>query len=212
MIILLSACNKKKTEDGNVEANQEEEITFDESNNTTIDQTQDEIFEGKVMDLLKRGGSLACQISSDDNGNVTDGTMYISDGNLRGDFSFTQADGVSYEGSMINDGEFSYVWGDNLPFGEDGPSGVKTKVSVQDQASGEKNDDDNQIIDMDDSFTFNCQPWSVDNSKFTPPSDVEFVDLSADIQNLIDTTQDLCGQCEAVPAEGRAACLQALGC
>jgi hypothetical protein len=167
---------------------------------------------GTLKSLLALGQNLTCDFSytEPESGSQTEGTTYIADENMRGDFTMTQ-DGEEYTMSAIHDGEFVYTWGS-------GPMGAMAmKFPVDDtEVSSETSVRDNDPLQSDDEVEYDCRRWSVDSSKFVPPSDIEFQDIGMQIQQINSGSGDLkaaqCAACDQVPAEARAQCLEALGC
>ena len=69
----------------------------------------------------------------------------------------------------------------------------------------------------DENIDYNCKPWIVDNSFFTPPSNIEFVDLSQEVLQIEETVEQVeeaqCSACDQLPAgQGKEECRQSLGC
>lgn len=96
------------------------------------------------------------------------GTVYVSGGKMAGDFSMT-ANGQTMSAHMINDGSFIYSWSDAAPQGVKMP--VPAAGSTNTAPSGQQNFDPSTPVN------YSCQPWTVDASKFTPPSSVNFMTL-----------------------------------
>ncbi|MFV1917070.1 MAG: hypothetical protein ACC618_01080 [Patescibacteria group bacterium] len=178
---------------------------------TKDDATGEESFLGTVTDLLKLGKNFECNFdTTDEAGNVTRGTVYVASNRMRGRFNISQPDGTTLAGNTIQDGEYGYTWleGQNL--------GTKLKLEKPEGDSVEK-DSDTSTNFADDQIGYNCKAWRVDSSMFVPPSDVDFQDLSASIQQIEEVTQevtdDQCAVCDQLPAgEPKTQCLQSLGC
>lgn len=128
---------------------------------------------GKKMafsQFVKEGGSYKCEVKQ----SITDfdntGTVYLSDGNMRGEFS-TVAEGKTMDTSFIFKDEYMYSWSSALP-----NMGFKMKVDptvdAGSDASGTYSWNADQIGD------YNCEVWTTDSSKFALPSGVTFQDFS----------------------------------
>lgn len=171
---------------------------------------------GSLKDLFAKGVAMQCTFEHIAHGGTTTGKLYISGNNMRGDFELVQPDGNSVTSNMIREGDTNYVWSSELE------QGFKTVVPEATFEAAETLEDAAAQSDpfaqlQDENVSYNCQPWIVDRSMFTPPTDIEFVDFSAQIekmQNAQDSVKDAqCAACDQVPVgEGRDQCLQALGC
>lgn len=123
-----------------------------------------------LKDLIALGSSQKCTFSSEG----SEGTIYVSGGKSRGDFS-TTASGSTSKGHMMFDGKMSYVWMDGQAQGykmslesadDNKPTNTPTNTPTQ---SG---------VDYDKQMDYNCEKWSADNSMFVLPSNVEFLDMA----------------------------------
>jgi hypothetical protein len=161
-------------------------------------QSQDESTD---MDTLKNifqaGRSVQCTFSYDD---TTTGTIYVSNSRMRGNF---MTDGV--EAHMIHDGEWTYSWSSAAP------QGVKMKISpdeLSDEASDNYDAEDfNGYVDPNVKADYDCDSWNPDNSMFTPPTDITFIDASQTMENLQQyDSGNQCALCDSVPAEAKSAC------
>jgi len=167
--------------------------------------------------LLALGQSVQCTFSHNDGkGNISAGTVYMTSGGtqIRGDFTVTSP--VAGEVHMIRTSGYTYLWGPMMP------QGIKTKVTNETELT----QGDNGGIDEDTEFA--CQAWGVDNSKFTLPAGVTFMDMSAsmniDAQVTVPTgaagvsgsasvKAQQCASCNMIPdAAAKAQCLAALSC
>ncbi|MCR4324336.1 MAG: hypothetical protein NUV69_01465 [Candidatus Curtissbacteria bacterium] len=101
-------------------------------------------------------------------GQSTEGTIYVSGNKVRGDFTMTDPNGTEMHSSMINDSEYTYTWTPVMGQG----------VKIKNSAATEQTQDQNQDFDVNKEVDMKCSSWSPDNSKFTPPSDVQFMDLT----------------------------------
>lgn len=188
------------------------------SSDTAMVEKDNDSFNGTFVDLLKLGKDYTCTFDQEDEaGNKTSGEVFVASrgDKLRGDFNFVQPDGASYDGGMVRDGEYNYVW--TSQFG-----GFKSKVTEADDSLFSSSDNDSTStggLSDDTDVDFDCKSWRVDESKFIPPSDIEFQDFSQEMQQ-IEEAEDLlndleidCSVCDSAPeGAARTQCLQALGC
>lgn len=180
----------------------------------TMDKSDDSGFNGTFMDLLKLGKNYTCDFAHTDQlGNDISGTVWISAGKdqLRGDFVMKQPDGQEFDSHVIRDGDLSYVWSSMFPHA------MKMKVDEDDHLWGNTENADDAPIDPSEEVDFDCKKWSVDKSKFAPPADIEFMDLSQQMEQIKAAEGMLegidCSVCDNVPDEaGKQACRDAMGC
>ncbi len=123
------------------------------------------------LSLLNENLQCTLIFRASDDGNDGEGTYFISDGRVRGDF-LTQSEGFSGEilSSLIIDSGIMYSWsvieGDTY--------GVEIKMSDIDS----NNQPSNLPIDINQEVNYECKPWEViDKTIFVPPADVLFRDV-----------------------------------
>lgn len=179
-------------------------------------EAQTQASSGSIASLVARGGSWKCSVTHTSDKDSTSGTVYVSGSKVRGDFESTVASAGAVQSHMISDGVDVYVWSNQMP------SGMKMKaVASSDggtQTTGGQSDYYNQNYD------YNCEPWTVDQSQFTLPSDITFNDMSAMLQGMQGAagaeagagtmpTGMNCAMCDQAPtAEAKAACKSAMRC
>jgi hypothetical protein len=71
------------------------------------------------------------------------------------------------------------MWGDNQPTGMKITMTKEEEESLKDDATA-----DQQGVDMDMKVNLRCKRWSPDKAMLTPPSNVQFQDLSEMMKNL----------------------------
>ncbi len=185
-----------------------------DTSSPTSNQSNDDSFTGNIADLFKQGKDITCTFThTDDLDNNSSGTVYISGEKMRGDFEMTDAQGQTYQTSVINDTEYNYIWGNQLP------QGIKTKHTDFESTPNTNPSDTNspqEPFDYNQDFDYQCNSWRVDQSQFTPPSNVQFQDFSAQIEQIQQSAQDLnslqCSTCDQLSGEAKTQCLQALNC
>lgn len=136
-------------------------------------------FSGSWTDLVKLGGAYSCTIASTAMTGAgeadTSGTVYVAGTDLRGDFTST-VNGKVEETHMIRVGDLSYVWSSSLP------QGMVMTITGDGAKSGDTVGTSGMGVDDNASYEWDCNPWSKDESKFAPPSNIEFMDLSSMMQ------------------------------
>ncbi len=154
-----------------------------------------------IQALLGGGKNVSCSVSYEQGS----GTVYVADKKMYGEFDTTVED-QSYKGYVINDGEYSYTWSSQST------QGIKFKADATDQPTTQE---DKSGVDLNQEGDVDCRSWSVDNSKFTPPSSVTFTDFTSTINQTQDQTNQLNEQQKAAcnqiaDPSAKAACLDAL--
>ncbi|MEK7194949.1 MAG: hypothetical protein AAB561_00530 [Patescibacteria group bacterium] len=165
--------------------------------------------------LLKSNKAQECSYSVDADGAKMSATVYIANGKMRTDSTVTTG-GQTMKSNMIVDGQTSYVWSDGTSQG--------FKMTLDNLKSEEPtgSNQQGQAVDFEKEFDYSCKGWSVDNSKFTPPSNIKFTDFSSMMPSLLGTPvpktsgsgdSSQCATCDQVPAgSAREMCKQSLGC
>jgi len=168
---------------------------------------------GTLQDLFARETSMQCKFSYDDEGNKSEGTVYLSGKKMRGDFALSQSDGKSMQSHVIRDDVYGYTWLEGQK------QGTKLKIEKSDEVmekSEDKKDDELFAIDNKE-VDYDCKAWNVDSSMFKPPANINFQDISIQVEESKKTTEQLkesqCASCNQVPAgTAREQCLQAFEC
>lgn len=165
--------------------------------------------QASLNELLGRNQNLMCTYSdTDEQGNTSSGTTYIAGGRMSGEFNLSANGQGTIKSYVINDGQAQYTWQD----GSD--QGYKFDLSALEDPTDDSATDDSQSVDQNQDYDFNCQEWSVDEARFTPPSNVNFIDYSAQLQqtqesiNASSAAQELCEQ--IADPDARSACQAAL--
>jgi hypothetical protein len=177
-------------------------------------------FSGSVMDLLKLGKSTKCVLEAKNGVDITSGTTYISGNKARSDYQASVIEGETMSGYYISDGTWMYTWNDNYK-----EQAIKFKIDQMPTADTQAQKDSVKTSDLQDKMDYKCYPWSADQSMFTPPADLNFVDYTQMMQNAQNTLQNLntgagttgdsslCAACNNITdASAKTTCKQKLGC
>lgn len=130
---------------------------------------------GKKMafsEFLKSGEASKCTVVQNVSDLETKGTVYAYKGMMNGDFK-TEAYGKTIQTDFILRDGYTYTWTSAAP-----SMGFKVKAVAPEgtnvaPASGQIGFNAETIGDYD------CQPWTVDESKFTLPPGVTFKEIGA---------------------------------
>jgi len=175
---------------------------------------------GTFASLLGLGQNLRCEFAYNDGENVSSGTVYLAQGGARISASFSVDDSElgEMETYLVRDGGYNYMWGSIME------QGIKTSVEPGEEFKLFSEEDGDDVID--ENTTYNCVPWSVDQRVFTVPNNIEFIDIEAQMESMlefqgsVDVNMDIstlqaqqCAACDQIPsAEMRAQCKEALQC
>lgn len=122
-------------------------------------------FTGSMQELIARGGSWTCSVSSTAGGVASNGTTYAANGMVRSDFTSEIPQVGSIESHMIVRDGLAYTWtsmmnqGFKFPISEgDGEAEVSAEVAAP----------------VHQDYDFSCSPWVADASRFALPAGITF--------------------------------------
>ncbi len=118
---------------------------------------------GTLKSLLTLGKSVKCSFSNKTESNSSEGTVYVSGGKMRADFSSTSGK-TTTNGHVIADSQFSYFWMDQSK------QGFKFPITNKETSTGTTQ----QSFDMNQSVNYSCGDWNADSSVFSLPIGVTF--------------------------------------
>lgn len=151
-----------------------------------------------LKDLLSLGKPQKCLLEN--------GTIFMSDGKVRSDFSENS--------HMLVLNNTSYIWSD------DQKSGIKTTFDIDstpnpEAATPEAGARGTANFDFNSQNDYNCENWSEDLSIFELPKGVTFQDMSKlvnPVKPAGDSNSAQCGYCETLDGDSKTQCLKALSC
>lgn len=169
--LFLTGCNLLQPKDTTLETTADASPQPVESNTTSQE----------LMAAFQRGASLSCSMT-----NSTDGakvTFVTKDKKHKTTSTAVETpDALSY---TINDGEYMYIWTSNQT------TGFKTRIPTAEEIAANQTQLEtfkNQIPDFTDTtvqqeyankgYSFDCQPTTISDSEFVPPTTVQFQDMS----------------------------------
>lgn len=165
--------------------------------------TAGSITKGTIKSLFGLGKSSACTINFPNN--QGQGTIYLGNKMLRGDFTMTGANGKTFSSHVIQSGDYMYLWTTETP------QGMKFKIDLTKNESATEGKSD-QIFDYNKEVDYKCSDWGADNSKFTPPADIKFLDMTTFTSPKAETTKTQTGSpCDQISdPTAKAACVKAV--
>ncbi len=162
--------------------------------------------------LVEAGKPVKCTFSNNDASAVTNGTTYVANGKVKGEFDITsKTNSQNYQGYMIVDGDMMYMWSSQMA-----GQGIKAKVTASAQAvvEGQK-----PAINFEDNLSYKCESWRVDEDMFKLPSGITFIDINAaggssgSIKGVVPSEpSSQCAACDALDGSSRTQCRAALQC
>lgn len=180
--------------------------TSSEINSSQKTESSESLTRGSIANLLTSGKNVNCTMTYPDG--KGSGTIYVSGHNMRGDFMVNVEAMGEVKSSMIQDGEYAYMWSDA------DKKGTKFKVSGLPSPSPAANSQA-ESVDLNQQVDLKCSAWGVDASKFTVPGDVEFTDMSAIMEKVqgqsgaVQNNQN--NICDSITdPQAKAACVSAL--
>jgi hypothetical protein len=144
-----------------------------------------------LKDLLAGGKDQKCTWTFTNEGQTMSGIMLVSGKKFRQEITVNDAT-TKKETQMftISDGDNMWTWNS-----ETGGQGFKTKVTESDTTPEANTTPSQGKLDWGAEYEYKCDPWTVNAADLTPPTDIKFVDMEAqlkqlqELQNKFDVTQ-----------------------
>ncbi|MEA1925764.1 MAG: hypothetical protein U9M90_00760 [Patescibacteria group bacterium] len=207
-----SLLGKKESNEKQKTESQKQDQQKTEKPSSDADQNKEESFFGSMQDLMARGKFLKCTYKENlSDGSESEVVMYISGNKVRTEMEINTDTGEAIESHMIIDKDWMYMWNSFTPNG--------TKMNIKEMSKKEDvsdSDVNKGMTNLAKETDYKCRTWIPDNSKFTVPSDIEFMDITetmkdfqGTMQNIDtdkvkksgeETEQQLCDMCEIIPA------------
>lgn len=171
---------------------------------------------GSIKELLSLGRDMQCTFESTGQGYESSGKVYVANnGNkVRADFELTNEEGEITTSSMIQDGTMGYFWTSEMAQGY--KMTIDPNDSIFDYEGSENNYSNSSpaMVDPNDDFDYDCQAWREDSSVFSAPANVEFIDISAQMEAVLEDidTESMCSACNNLTGDAKTMCMQSLGC
>jgi exopolysaccharide biosynthesis protein len=176
---------------------------------TQNQQASTSLTQASIKSLLASKTPQECSFSDNTGTSNFTGTIFVANGKASGEFNVQGPSGpiVSH---MVSDGTNAYIWTSLSKQG--------FKMALAEASSAAANAKNSGSPDVNKTLDFKCKAWSVDNSKFTLPTDITFTTFN--MPNVSPATGGpatgssvACSACNSVPQGAqRTACLQALHC
>jgi hypothetical protein len=122
-------------------------------------------------ELVKQGGSYECTVKQAVSDMESDGVVFMDKDRLYGEFS-TIAEGMKVDTTMIMKDGYTYTWSSMAP-----KNGFKIKIATNEIASNEVDASGTYRWSAEQIGDYYCEKWVVDESKFTVPTEIKFVEV-----------------------------------
>lgn len=171
----------------------------------TVSPTQKEkSSQGSLKDIFSNSGNKMCTFDVKEEKGETKGTIYNSGEKAYGEIQMTSS-GKTQKTYVIRNGETFYMWGDSLP------TGLKMTLSVDEMANKLSGNNNQPSVTPNQKVEFKCSDWTVDTSKFTPPTNVKFTDMTSAIKTTSGSSSE-CAICNSLTGDAKSACLTQFSC
>lgn len=124
-------------------------------------------FEGSIEELSRSGGSYKCLVSSDTNGIISNGTVYVSGERIRTDFESAVPSYGKVMTYMIADATDVYSWTSMMP------EGFKMKKTTSAESESQTNSAV-QPFDINHKQSYSCEAVQISESQFEVPANITF--------------------------------------
>lgn len=139
---------------------------------------------GSFSEIIGSGDSVQCTFSGIDpeTNESSEGVIYMDGENYRMEAN-TVIEGTEAEINVIQNGSVMYMWSDN----EEAMPAIKIDVSMfpEDKDAPAESPID-WLKDPEAGVDYKCRDWSPKSNSFTPPEDIEFVDMFAGMGAMLE--------------------------
>lgn len=176
----------------------------------TVTEQKPASIQKSIKDLLTSGQAQKCTYKDKMAEVDVEGTVYVAGGKMRSDYTSKTGTQTIMGHMVVNDNK-SYIWADGQSTG--------MMMAFDPNKTPETAPTGTQSVDVNKFIDYNCTGWSMDNSMFTPPSNIKFQNLgevktptgSASVRTTT-APQDNCAACDYLSGNDKAQCRTALKC
>lgn len=167
LVIGLTACSGADTsvKDG-------DDMTTDDTQE--VDSSNDAVAESaSIQKLIDNGNSVHCSYDGAYGEGNIEYDVYV-DGEKFSVYSTISTPEMTEDSFVINDGEKIYIWGSSMD------QGMVMGLDYLEE------DDGSSSFDFDYEYNYVCSNWKPSKDSFNPPSDVDFMDMTALLEGFED--------------------------
>ena len=182
----------------------------------------------KISDILRGQGDKECTYSVEAGENKTVGKIYFSGKNIFHTAQIKNSD-ADQTTNYILKSDWLYSWGDNIPamkmnMGEIQKMREGLSTDMNDENNGNEEKTNYKELGLNQDTEMECGSWDVDETKFNPPLNMEFKDVTQTMMDFTkqfkqttekvdNITNNMCAACNMTPdEETKKECLASLGC
>lgn len=122
--------------------------------------------------VKKQDGAYKCTVNQYVANIETKGTAYINAGMIRGEFN-TKLQNMNVDSTFVVRDGYSYTWSSMLP-----SMGFKAKVDTSAGGNNTAGPSGTYVFNAEQIGDYNCEAWTVDNSKFEIPASIKFTEAA----------------------------------
>ena len=161
-----------------------------------------------IAGIFKTTKNQKCDFDSKTADNEVKGTVYVSGNNSYAEFN-TITNSKTDKMYLVRNENIFYIWGDALP------QGIKMSMSVTEL--GQKLSSQYASFDPNQKTDVKCVDWTPDESKFSAPTNIKFLDLSAVTPSNpkvsgMQSPSSQCSLCTSMTGNAKATCLSSFNC
>lgn len=200
---------------------QSTEVKSDSKGGNLLTEEKTSVKPVSMKELVAANKTQTCTFSASAESGSNEGKVYMAGGKMRAD-STASYSGKIMGAHMINDGKYMYSWTDDQKTGAKMP--VTAMENMQDHMNTPKGTmETKNALDENAKYSYKCSNWSVDESVFTPPADINFIDPTEMMKGMnmpnsgagasgqMSANASACAACDQA-GESKAQCLAALHC
>jgi predicted small lipoprotein YifL len=151
-----------------------------------------------IMELMEAGKPLTCAWQDKTDGGDMTGSIFVDGKRFRSDIVMAGKndegqDALEVEMHNISDGQFVYIW-NSMP----GSKAMKMDLEKLKKTDTAATEEEKSSVDLEQELDLNCDSWSVDETVFNLPSDIEFTDQTDMINAAIESAGNMQNEASAV--------------
>jgi hypothetical protein len=133
-----------------------------------------------LKDLLTDGKDQKCTWSFADGEQMMEGTVVVSGQRFRQEVIMNNPENnQKMQIFSISDGEYMYSWNSAAP-----DQGVKIKITEAETTPKTDTNPSEGKVDWGKEYEYKCEAWTLKEEDLTPPANINFVDLNAQLEQL----------------------------
>lgn len=132
----------------------------------------------KLKDILGMGQAQKCTWQVSDENGATNGTILMSGDKFKQEVTMvSNSDKKETKMFALSDGNFVYMWNNEM-----GSNGLK--MAVEDDSKSSYDNAQFGKVEWDAENEYECNPATISEGELTPPSEIQFQDLGAQLKQL----------------------------